>query len=1692
MWSARSKRLGAKSPGVIILEHELTNDTVQAYKDTYPPMQSNNWQTESIARIDGSNKPYQNADGPGRWALVAADSGYAVVTKTGGPQTTTLRKKLPSDPLDCFYNMNLSTHFRDFGKQVPVVPFNIQIDFNKSPRSVGDDECGLGTGECCWYLCECLNAGFGKDKSMVEAKEGSSWIYKNKDLALACASNGWVGATYGANFPVATVPFSLPLRKANDSTLELNMEIPTERNSAHKYSGDSIPPGPTPIAEQIKPQVPELLPFSPTNMDSILEEKELHLMRLHASLPQEVKGGPSSSQALIQPQDKESMSKPPQKKPRLYHPSFVERSELVPTSSLEGPARHRRSHRAYVLIPSKKPFKKAHDNSFSLASGLLPPGSSPNAQSGPFTPSHSLGLSHPSNVQALMLRSRPEKERMDPKPLDDEDIDQNDFSGRPHSWSLSSPNSLPRISPILDQDNNHYDDVDVLSTLPHPISPLPSSSSSHQLDIQTQKLRIRPNRLELMDFKSLGDESTHDDADDADEDERNPSFSKKSSTNDFDYSLEDTLDSYQDLHFPQTRKELRALLPDLQASSQASQVDTGPLDKFINDHQCGSHNTICTILSFFSMQYQPVLGAIVCLVCMGGCIIPLAHWSRHVLKRHNFSCPKAKRHALREMVQHIGQSYGIDLDQTASDLHLPAQLNEPISCRDNLTSNRSQSILFRYHCPFVDAQGQRCSFWAAINTSKGCDEAELKKHLKKLHPKLKATTYQGQWTQGLAVIRDTKSIHKHIFILPDDFKLQDASSKRATGVKSRDAAPTATWMTEIRFDTILDNLGPKASIQRLQWLVTLPSLYLATSSNNKVVRWMERGLLLLHKETHLYLKGASQFRTNQNQLVSTELYQAALSNMTNLKNSTLYGYREALSRTTSMMLRLLYLHEIKSREGLGNLELIGSEEQASTAASLYALFQDYHGHPPILELRPLMHQFYQALLQTKDLEESFIACPTDMMLFLCSLSKGTSRFVSARRLRDLCYRLGYCFRAITIHTIRLTLEGHNSYVEYKPSLDTLATSCLSEENDSDDDYEEGSDDSGNSDIEEGNRSEAEEKSPVAAKVKRAAFELGFMRIAKPTLDDSSSVEASTRKALSLIQDHVIWLVDNTNRGFTTPFSRMNRVLSFLHRGVSLEDKPAHITVRQDGDILEVSNGGLPPIHVDLQLWRRTAKLSIIGFKDAVNRLLPAGSSADDFPIDRIVDTHALHAASKQTQNAIWMDPIRDTILANLLAIGEDKHKLIFGGNIDRRAVDKWLALDQEVLSAGAAASALNWGICPSACRFKMFCFDGGLKHPKDVSVAANGLLLLRTHSMVRDNEEMIVPSLVAFPPDMSRHLAFYLFILRPIICVLLEQIGKEVPLYSSRIWAHTTRHPRAAHQWLWTGPEVTKALQYHTMEPLGIALTPSTIQGIAHGLLKHHFPPLFAKNYLSLVDIQAQHIRLTSLANYGRLLNIPAFEHMNADSLLCFLAICQIWQAALAVGPLNEVWRHLIHDSDIFPTTNYRSLGFQVARNAIGLYYGVHGGVRNVQTLVHTLLTDLPFLAGSMLQSDRTFGDKVLSEVLRAILFGSDQAGISLTPPIGGILIDDAAEAVTLIVRALNEWSSKKHVDLSILDSKSLLHYEEVKIKAKARLTAIRDGDQRAWISFSAHIFSTSPIPVTYTATAKMRSLTFNPPLPHS
>ncbi len=85
------RSIGPKSPGLVILEHELTEDTVQAFMNAYPVMKSNGWEIESLALIE-SDSAYQNSDGTGDDSTVQfGDILGDFSTSTSASSTTSAR-----------------------------------------------------------------------------------------------------------------------------------------------------------------------------------------------------------------------------------------------------------------------------------------------------------------------------------------------------------------------------------------------------------------------------------------------------------------------------------------------------------------------------------------------------------------------------------------------------------------------------------------------------------------------------------------------------------------------------------------------------------------------------------------------------------------------------------------------------------------------------------------------------------------------------------------------------------------------------------------------------------------------------------------------------------------------------------------------------------------------------------------------------------------------------------------------------------------------------------------------------------------------------------------------------------------------------------------------------------------------------------------------------------------------------------------------------------------------------------------------------------------------------------------------------------------------------------------------------------------------------------------------------------------
>ncbi len=99
--------------------------------------------------------------------------------------------ELSEDVLECLGNVKLSSHFRNFGKAVDVEQPRSVEDIYKAhlePTRTTHNTDSARHNLASTFVNAFVNAGFGNDKLMVNAPEGQSWIYKNKEHGMMSAT----------------------------------------------------------------------------------------------------------------------------------------------------------------------------------------------------------------------------------------------------------------------------------------------------------------------------------------------------------------------------------------------------------------------------------------------------------------------------------------------------------------------------------------------------------------------------------------------------------------------------------------------------------------------------------------------------------------------------------------------------------------------------------------------------------------------------------------------------------------------------------------------------------------------------------------------------------------------------------------------------------------------------------------------------------------------------------------------------------------------------------------------------------------------------------------------------------------------------------------------------------------------------------------------------------------------------------------------------------------------------------------------------------------------------------------------------------------------------------------------------------------------------------------------------------------
>jgi hypothetical protein len=151
-----------------------------------------------------------------------------------------------------------------------------------------------------------------------------------------------------------------------------------------------------------------------------------------------------------------------------------------------------------------------------------------------------------------------------------------------------------------------------------------------------------------------------------------------------------------------------------------------------------------------------------------------------------------------------------------------------------------------------------------------------------------------------------------------------------------------------------------------------------------------------------------------------------------IKDANILNYRDPLVKVVSMLLRLVGLSRsrIRADKDIANLLLVGADSQKQESYRLYDLLLTLNGKKHHKRLSQSLHQLLNVLLCPQDIGDADIACPTDQLLFLASLTDNGYKTASV--LKSLCCKMQFCFRIIYFHTVRMEAYQLPTYEPFKP------------------------------------------------------------------------------------------------------------------------------------------------------------------------------------------------------------------------------------------------------------------------------------------------------------------------------------------------------------------------------------------------------------------------------------------------------------------------------------------------------------------------------------------------------------------------------------------------------------------------------------------------------------------------------------
>ncbi|EDR05382.1 uncharacterized protein LACBIDRAFT_303342 [Laccaria bicolor S238N-H82] len=1081
-----------------------------------------------------------------------------------------------------------------------------------------------------------------------------------------------------------------------------------------------------------------------------------------------------------------------------------------------------------------------------------------------------------------------------------------------------------------------------------------------------------------------------------------------------------------------------------------------------------SHNS-CGLLEFMDFTYLEALQLVACR--QHETILPLESIKPHIDRRHPLGLPRnLKWHKIEEMLAHLKVAFPC-AGTSFENIALPKSLATP------LEGFSQESIRYRFMCPEAG-----CGKWIVRNDIyNGGPKAEFHHHLSVHHGKNTwPKNVEGSWVQAIRIHSATKSQSgtKHYFHLdryqpPQSWHVIQPSFP----TKSFSAPPNATWFKELQWCMLREKIQ-HIPFHEVKKLIAPPSRQLLQDQSRDSKRRLETALLSVRKHITKYVDHGQQFIGSIHEIYRIGLRPTEETNLAifrTIKTANIKHYRGPLVKVVALLLRLYEYSQLGTpqEKKLASLLLDAEILQSADLKRLWGILNKTEGRDPKDYIPRSLHKLLASLLCYRSLPEANMACPTEMLLFLNALTE--SGYNTAASVKGVCCKLQFNFRIIFLHIVRLEAKMVQEYepfnkgpppasgAEEEPSQPLLEPANSDgdddDSSDGDDDDSSDGDDDDSSDGDDDDENDKGDDDTHEDEMNDEPLDVILKAVENIQVEDFISLPKPEGECLAkAFKKYQKYVLGKSKMDYITPFQRNTHVWMIVAAAANKEPVGAQLNVSMIDDLISVSHGSdqvNPPKTISIRDWSATSASAMVEFQNSVERLLPDGVDISNFPLEVISDDLiSLAPVHKQSVNEGALQPWTDRVYSAFMDPSESRHRLFSGHWLTATALDQWLKLEQtEVLTSLAKVFSLCCGIGIPEFKFGYIIFDPPPGCNRNIWLLKNGLFAFNDPTKSYGRSDTMT-RFFAIPRGVTRHLAVFLYVLRPFGIRLLKLQQRHVPYYSSNIWAlvQRSRYLNGQNDWLWSGRRIAMQIKVITNKFFGVTLTPTLIREIVFRLTSQYLPCLLNGQHYSPVDQQAQHSMHTSLCHYGWVSHFPPIEQLRLNHPARQLAVSEIWQAILRLGPMNDGWSGAVTTSQLTKGLFRRMEAIQIARCLIFDKYGVRSSASALK-----VLGDLPFV---VCDTDH-FGDTALVQVTRALITSIQKIhdGSVAEPN-----VSDVAEAAALITQELQQFASNEPLTIGMGTSNALLEYTSLytvllKYFAKNSLS-----NENAWIKFQSDV----------------------------